>query len=128
MSNETKKTGSSFMEKLSTVIVDKRNLIFLLTIILLVFSAFSRNWVEVESDLTYYLPSDSETKQALNVMDEQFITYGTAKIMVANITLDEAMEIASHSRTEGWIVETWPEWDDPTVTYWMPLPEPPEEG
>lgn len=44
-----------------------------------------------------------------------------------NITLDEAMEIASHSRTEGWIVETWPEWDDPTVTYWMPLPEPPEE-
>lgn len=40
MSNETKKTGSSFMEKLSTVIVDKRNLIFLLTIILLVFSAF----------------------------------------------------------------------------------------
>ena len=53
------------MEKLSTVIVDKRNLIFLLTIILLVFSAFSRNWVEVESDLTYYLPSDSETKQAL---------------------------------------------------------------
>ena len=37
MSNETKETGSSFMEKLSTVIVDKRNLIFLLTIILLVF-------------------------------------------------------------------------------------------
>lgn len=44
-----------------------------------------------------------------------------------NITLDEAMEIASHSRTEGWIVETWPEWEDPTVTYWMPLPEPPKE-
>ena len=67
MSNETKETGSSFMEKLSTVIVDKRNLIFLLTIILLVFSALSRNWVEVESDLTYYLPSDSETKQALDI-------------------------------------------------------------
>ena len=45
-----------------------------------------------------------------------------------NITLDEAMEIASHSRTEGWIVEMWPEWDDPTVTYCMPLLEPPEEG
>ena len=47
MSNETKKTGSSFMEKLLDVIVDKRNL----TIILLVFSAFSRNWVEVEPDV-----------------------------------------------------------------------------
>mgnify|MGYP007026746075 CR=1 FL=1 len=83
MSNETKETGSSFMEKLSTVIVDKRNLIFLLTIILLVFSAFSRNWVEVESDLTYYLPSDSETKQALDIMDEQFTTYGTAEVMAS---------------------------------------------
>ena len=94
MSNETKETGSSFMEKLSTVIVDKRNLIFLLTIILLVFSAFSRNWVEVESDLTYYLPSDSETKQALDIMDEQFTTYGSADVMVANITPAEADELS----------------------------------
>ena len=98
MSNETKKTGSSFMEKLSTVIVDKRNLIFLLTIILLVFSAFSRNWVEVESDLTYYLPSDSETKQALDIMDEQFTTYGTAEIMVANITPEQAAALGF----KGW--------------------------
>ena len=90
MSNESKETGSSFMEKLSTVIVDKRNLIFLLTIILLVFSIFSRNWVEVESDLTYYLPGDSETKQALTIMDEQFTTYGTAEVMVANITPEQA--------------------------------------
>ena len=90
MSNEPKETGSSFMEKLATVIVDKRNLIFLLTIILLVFSVFSRNWVEVESDLTYYLPGDSETKQALTIMDEQFTTYGTAEVMVANITPEQA--------------------------------------
>lgn len=34
-----------------------------------------------------------------------------------NITLDEAMEIASYSRTDGWIVDAWPEWEDPTVTY-----------
>lgn len=90
MSNESKATGSSFMEKLATVIVDKRNLIFLLTIILLVFSVFSRNWVEVESDLTYYLPGGSETKQALTIMDEQFTTYGTAEVMVANITPEQA--------------------------------------
>ena len=90
MSNETKETGSSFMEKVATFIVDKRNLIFLLTIILLIFSVFSRNWVEVESDLTYYLPADSETKQALTIMDEQFVTYGTAEVMVANITPDQA--------------------------------------
>ena len=89
MSN-AEKNSSSFMEKVAAFIVDKRNLIFLLTIILLVFSFFSRSWVEVESDLTFYLPDNSETKQGLNIMDEQFVTYGTAEIMVANITPDQA--------------------------------------
>ena len=87
---KTQKTGASFLEKLSTVIVDKRNLVFLIVIILLVFSAFSQNWVEVESDLTAYLPETSQTKQALNVMDDQFITYGSAEVMVANITMQQA--------------------------------------
>ena len=43
MSNESKETGSSFMEKLSTVIVDKRNLILLLTINLIDFYVNSHN-------------------------------------------------------------------------------------
>mgnify|MGYP007028194115 CR=1 FL=1 len=64
----------TFMEKLATFIVDKRNLFFLITVISLIFSAFSRNWVEVENDLTAFLPDDSETKQALNVMEAEFTT------------------------------------------------------
>ena len=83
----------SFMVKLATFIVDKRNLIFLITIILLIFSMFSRNWVEVENDLTAYLPEDSQTKQALNVMDGEFITYGTAEVMVANISYADAEDL-----------------------------------
>ncbi len=83
-------TGSSFMMRLSTFIVDKRNLFFLLTVIMIIFSAFSKNWVEVENDLTAYLPDDSETKKALDLMDEEFTTYGTARVMVENITYDEA--------------------------------------
>ena len=78
------------MTGLATFIVDKRNLFFLLTILMLIFSAFSRNWVEVESELSAYLPSDSQTRQALDVMEEQFTTYGTAQIMVANISQTEA--------------------------------------
>ncbi len=78
------------MVKLSTFIVDKRNLFFLITIILVIFSMFSRNWVEVENDLTFYLPEDSETKKALNVMDGEFTTYGTAEVMVANIAYEDA--------------------------------------
>ena len=93
MAKQTKNVssgGESFMVKLSTFIVDKRNLFFLITIILVIFSMFSRNWVEVENDLTFYLPEDSETKKALNVMDVEFTTYGTAEVMVANIAYEDA--------------------------------------
>ena len=83
----------NFMTKLATFIVDKRNLFFLLTIILLIFSAFSRNWVQVENELTAFLPDDAETKKALDVMEEQFTTYGTAEVMVENITYDEAQRL-----------------------------------
>ena len=58
--------------------------------ILLIFSVVARNWVEVENDLTAYLPENSETKKALSVMDGQFTTYGTASVMVANISQDQA--------------------------------------
>ena len=93
MSKSAPENETSFMEKLSAFIVDKRNLIYLLTVILLIFSLFSRNWVQVENDLTYYLPENSETKKALSVMEEQFTTYGTAQVMVANITQDQAEEL-----------------------------------
>ncbi len=84
----------SFMLKLATTIVDRRNLFFLITVILLIFSAFSRNWVKVENELTAFLPDDAETKLALDVMEDQFTTYGTARVMAANVTYDEAAELA----------------------------------
>lgn len=90
---EQVKKEHGFMLKLATFIVDKRNLFFLITIIALIFSAFSRNWVEVENSLSFYLPEESETKQALDVMADQFTTYGTAQVMVANITYNEASDL-----------------------------------
>ena len=88
MAQQPKK--NDFMTQLATFIVDKRNLFFLIIIIAMVFSVFSRNWVEVENDLITYLPDDAETKIALNLMEEQFTTYGTAEVMVANVTWEEA--------------------------------------
>ncbi len=78
------------MIKVATFIVDKRNLLFLLVGIALVFSFFSAGWVTVENDLTAYLPAGSATKEGLDVMEEQFITYGSANIMVANVSYEEA--------------------------------------
>lgn len=74
------------MEKLATFIVDKRNLFFLLYIFAIVFCFFSTNWVKVENDITTYLPEDTETRQGLTLMNDEFITYGTARVMVSNIT------------------------------------------
>lgn len=42
---------------------------------------------------------------------------------VNNITLNNAQEIGSFDKSEGWILGMWPEWEDPKVTHWMPLPE-----
>jgi predicted RND superfamily exporter protein len=95
MDEELKKgtDDSSFMIKVATFIVDRRNLFFLLFGILLIFSVVSMNWVGVENELSAYLPSTTETSQGLDLMDEQFITYGTAKVMVTNVSYNEADKI-----------------------------------
>lgn len=90
-----KQGGDSFLLKLSRWIVDKKSLIFLVFALLLVFSAFSRNWVKVENALDVYLPDDSETRQGITVMEEQFTTFGTAEILFANVPYAEADAIAA---------------------------------
>lgn len=92
MSNKSK-PDNNFMTKLATLIVDKRNLLFLIIVVLLIFSVFSKDWVEVENDLTSFLPDDAETKIALDLMEKQFTTYGTAEVMVANISYSEAEKL-----------------------------------
>ena len=94
--------NESFMMKLATFIVDKRNLFFLLVVISVIFTMFSRNWVEVENDMAFYLPPESETRQGLDVMEDQFTTFGTARVMVANITLDTAKTLETRlAKLEG---------------------------
>ena len=44
-----------------------------------------------------------------------------------NITLHHALMTAGYFSGEGWVVNEYPEWENPTITHWMPLPEPPEE-
>ena len=88
--------GNSFMLKICAFIVDKRNLFFLIYAILAIFSAISRNWVSVENNLSEYLPETSETWQGLDLMKKEFITYGSVKVMVANISYDQALEIQEY--------------------------------
>lgn len=95
MENEQKKTngGNQAMIKICGFIVDKRNLFFLLFGILIIFSAIARNWVHVENSMSYYLPGTTETRQGLDLMEEEFITYGTCNVMVANVSCEQAENI-----------------------------------
>lgn len=87
-----------FMERMATLIVDRRYLIIILFAAMCVFSIFTSNGVDVNEDLTDYLPDDSETRQGMQIMDEQFVTYGTARVMVSNITYAKAEELAEMLR------------------------------
>ena len=91
MSSTSKKDG--LMHRLAETVVDKRNLIFILIVIGIVFSAFSIGWVEVENDLTAFLPANSESKKGVDIMNKEFVTYGTAQVMVANVTYEDAEKI-----------------------------------
>lgn len=93
--------GNSAMLKIATFIVDRRNLFFLLIGIALVFCGIAQRLVKVENDLAAYLPKTAETSIGLDLMGEQFITYGSAKVMVANITYDEAVEICDTIKERG---------------------------
>lgn len=92
------KKSANFMEKLAAFIVDKRNLFFLLYVFAIIFCLFSMNWTKVENDITTYLSEDSETRQALEIMNDNFATFGTARVMVNNITYEKAESIAEEIR------------------------------
>ena len=82
------------MERLAAFIVDKRKAFYLLYIGLAIFCVFSSGWVEVDDDLTDYLPEETETRQGLTAMDAEFVTFGTNRVMVDNITCARAEELA----------------------------------
>lgn len=94
MAKDEGKKDDSFMIKLATLIVDKRKGFYLIFIVWIIFSVFSISRVKINNDLTSYLPGTTETRQGLDLMDEQFTTYGSARVMVSSVTYEEAEELS----------------------------------
>ena len=86
---------ASLMERVAAFIVDKRNIIFLIYIAAAVFCIFSSGWVEVSDSLTKYLPESTETQIGLELMDDEFTTFGTARIVVENVSYEQAEKICA---------------------------------
>lgn len=90
------------LERLSAFIVDKRKAFYLLYIGVAIFCVFSSGWTKVNDDLTSYLPDTTETRQGLTIMDEEFVTFGTSRIMADNIAFAEAEGLAERiERIDG---------------------------
>ncbi len=90
---EPKKKGN-FWLTVSTFIVNKRKAILILFVFAIIYSVICMGRVKVNQDITSYLPADSETRVGLSLMEEEFITYGSAKVMIANITYGQAQQLS----------------------------------
>ncbi len=82
-------------EKFANIIVKGRFVFLSIFFVLLVASAILLNFVNVNYDLTEYLPNNSNTKQSIEIMQEEFGATGTASIMITNTTKNEAQNIAN---------------------------------
>ena len=88
------KRENNIMMSIASFIVDKRVIIYIFFAIAIVYSIMSVSKVNVINDITSYLPSNTETRQGLDIMEEEFTTYGTADVMVTNITYENGEHIA----------------------------------
>ena len=82
------------MKKIAEFIVDRRNAFIAIFFVAFVYCLLSINRVNVNEDITKYLPIDTETRAGNDIMTEEFQTYGRAEILVTNITYDRALSIA----------------------------------
>lgn len=79
-----------FFEKLATIIVDKKNIVLLVYLFICIGCIFTIPLTKTESNIEAYLSDKTETAQGLNVMNEQFASFASARIMISNITYDDA--------------------------------------
>ncbi|MBQ2670388.1 MAG: MMPL family transporter, partial [Clostridia bacterium] len=100
------------MLKIATFIVDKRRAFYLIFGVILVLCAIGISLVRVNNDISSYLPSYTETRRGLTLMDEEFITYDTEKILVTTVTVDTAEKLKEKMESVDGVKEVQFENDD----------------
>jgi len=81
------------MGKMIDIIIKRRKIIFLVFIICCLVSVVTKNGVLVNYDINSYLPDETESSVALEVMKEEFSGgIPNAKVMIKDVTITEALE------------------------------------
>lgn len=88
------KRTESPMTKVARFIVDKRKAFYLVFLAAFLFCAASINKVQINNDITSYLPAQTETRRGLTIMDQEFVTLGNANVMVSNVTYQTALDLS----------------------------------
>lgn len=86
---------NNILKKISKLIIDKRLIVFIAFAAACVYCAMSIGRVKVNDDITAFLPADTDTRRGLTVMEEEFVTYADAKVMLANTTYERAEAVAA---------------------------------
>ncbi len=82
------------MHRIAAGIIRSRSVILILFIAAGIYCALSLGRVRVSSDLTAFLPAETETRRGLSIMEEEFTTYASAEVMVSNIPFETAQRLA----------------------------------
>lgn len=85
---------SDIMHKIAKTIIDQRIIIFILFAAACVYCGMSLDKVSVNDDITAFLPAETDTRRGLTIMEDEFITYASANIMLANTTYERAQTMA----------------------------------
>ena len=87
-----KASGEKTSIKLARFIIEKQNWIVSVFVAACLLSAVAMLFVEVNYDLTEYLPDNAQSGIGLNKMEDEFGYPGTARIMLKDVTLYEAKQ------------------------------------
>ena len=79
---------NNILKKISKFIVDQRMLVMIVFAAACVYCAMSISKVKVNEDITAFLPANTDTRRGLTIMEEEFTTFASANVMLANTTYD----------------------------------------
>lgn len=81
------------MRKFYSIVVRKRKTVICFFLILSIISFFMKNMVSVDYDINDYLPDDSPSTVAINVLEQEFEGgIPNARVMVSNVTIPQALD------------------------------------
>ncbi|MBE6023755.1 MAG: multidrug transporter [Cellulosilyticum sp.] len=96
------------MKKLAHFIVHKRCLISTLFILLVILCTLLFPLVEINYDMTEYLKDDMPSKQAIDIVDQEFGMQGMARIMINGISITQGKDIKNRiEQVEGVDMVLW---------------------